>query len=269
MDRFPFGKNWEEFLERYFSQERVEQAKRSLLEFLELPTLEGLYSLDIGCGSGLFSLAAYELGASKIISFDIDPFSVRCCQRLWGMKGNPKNWEVMEGDILNEAFVSKLEPADIVYSWGVLHHTGNMWKAIERAGSLVKPGGLFYIALYNKRLERKGSRYWLKVKKRYNKSPMIVKRIMELTHIIRYTIIPQVIRLKNPFEYVKNYDKTSRGMGFYTDLKDWLGGLPYEFATVCEVFRFCHKKLGFKLKNLKSAQGLENNEFLFVKTQGQ
>jgi len=116
MDRFPFGKNWEEFLERYFSEERVLQAKKSLLDFLELPTLEGLYFLDIGCGSGLFSLAAFELGASRVVSFDIDPFSVKCCQNLHKEKGSPSNWEVMEGDILDEHFVLNLEPADIVYS---------------------------------------------------------------------------------------------------------------------------------------------------------
>src|SRR5687767_14492573 len=106
--------------------------------------------MDIGCGSGVFSHAAYTLGASRIVSFDIDPLSVRCCELMKQRSSNPPHWDIRHGSILDPAFVRSLPKCDVVYSWGVLHHTGDMWTAIRNAASLVKPGGRFFIAIYNK-----------------------------------------------------------------------------------------------------------------------
>ena len=144
-----FGKNWKSFSHTYLNRDRIEEAKKSLADFLRLESLRGKYFLDIGCGSGLFSLAAYELGASKIVSFDTDLLCVECCKHLRKKVGNPYNWEILEGSILDEKFLTQIEKADIVYSWGTLHHTGRIWEAIENAAKLVAPGGLFYISIYN------------------------------------------------------------------------------------------------------------------------
>lgn len=78
--RFAFGENWRRFLET-LSEERVREAGRSLREMLEMPSLSGLSFLDVGCGSGLFSLAARRLGA-RVRSFDYDPASVACALEL-------------------------------------------------------------------------------------------------------------------------------------------------------------------------------------------
>ncbi len=125
-ENFFFGKNWETFVQDYLNQERITEAEKSLTNFLQLDSLKGRTFLDIGCGSGLFSLAAHQLGADKVISFDPDSFSVKCCQYLREKAGTPANWEILAGSVLDENFLAKLEKADVVYSWGVLcHRPGN------------------------------------------------------------------------------------------------------------------------------------------------
>lgn len=254
---FGFGKNWDEFVRRAFSEERVGIARDHLLRFLELPDLKGKYFLDVGCGSGLSSRAALDAGAAKIVSFDYDPDSVRTAERVRQMSGSPSNWTVLQGSILDDSFVSSLEPADVVYAWGVLHHTGRMWKAIENAAGLMRERGLFYAALYTATSK---SDYWIRVKKRYNRASAFRKRLMEARYVLRYTVLPQLVRGKNPCSLIKNY-KSMRGMSFFTDVKDWLGGWPYEDAKIEDVLRFCRKRLGLEMINV--ATGEANTEYLF------
>ncbi|MCZ6594898.1 MAG: 50S ribosomal protein L11 methyltransferase, partial [Bacteroidetes bacterium] len=115
---FSFGKNWQNFL-KSFNDDRVKTAELSITEFLQLRSLQGKSFLDIGCGSGLFSYAAFNLGAKQIVSFNLDPFSVECCNYLHKKADSPNNWDIYEGSILDYNFISKLSKFDIVYSWGV------------------------------------------------------------------------------------------------------------------------------------------------------
>jgi 2-polyprenyl-3-methyl-5-hydroxy-6-metoxy-1,4-benzoquinol methylase len=265
---FSFGRNWQNFL-KSFDEERLRIAESSLTEFLKLPDLKGKSFLDIGCGSGLFSYAAFSLGAERIVSFDVDPESVACCKYLHRLAGNPTNWEVHEGSILDKDFVSGLGTFDLVYSWGVLHHTGKMWDAISYSVGLVNPGGLYYIAIYNKILARDGSPswihlFWLEVKRTYNSWPKLGKYVLEPLAMAAYLAMV-VAKLQNPFRHVKNY-RSHRGMSWRTDATDWLGGYPYEFATVEEVFKFIKTRFpDFNLVNLKITSGRGLNWFLFEK----
>ena len=260
---FSFGKNWEEFVRTKFSQERVEISRKYLLDFLEVPDLQGSYFLDIGCGSGIHSLAACRSGASRIVSVDIDPDSVRTTERIREMAGGPLNWEVLEGSILDAGFLAGIEPADIVYSWGVLHHTGDLWTALRNAAGLIRPGGLFYVALYEKTPE---SELWVAVKKKYNRASAAGKRMMELAHFRRAffrTWDPRLIA--EHLRCIMDYRK-SRGMAVWTDIRDWLGGWPYEPATPKEVTDFCAGTLG--LRTIKVKTGEANVEYLFAKGAG-
>lgn len=252
---FSFGRNWERYVDDSFDRDRARAAERHLLEFLELPDLAGKTFLDAGCGSGLHSLAAHEAGARRVVSFDIDPASVRATARLRGLARSTADWELMQGSVLDEAFLARLEPADIVYSWGVLHHTGRMWDAIRNVARFVKPDGLFYIGLYVTTPE---SGYWIDVKRRYNAASEAKKRLMEAWHIARYTVFPNVIRFRNPFGEVRN---RGRGMAYMTDVRDWLGGHPYEDAPVADVVRFALRELGLVLRNLR--YGSHFAEYLF------
>ncbi|HYY59119.1 MAG TPA: class I SAM-dependent methyltransferase, partial [Pyrinomonadaceae bacterium] len=130
--RFEFGRNWRRFLST-LDEERILEAERSLRLMLEAETLDGKSFLDIGSGSGLFSLAARRLGA-RVHSFDYDAESVACAQELkQRFFAGDADWTIERGSVLDSDYVKRLGQFDIVYSWGVLHHTGAMWRALENA----------------------------------------------------------------------------------------------------------------------------------------
>src|SRR5438093_190589 len=121
--RFEFGKNWAAFLPT-LNEERIRIAEGSLKRALQVEDLQGKTFIDIGCGSGLFSLAAVRLGAS-VHSFDYDAHSVACTAELKRSHfPDHPNWTVEQGSILDQEYIGKLGAFDVVYSWGVLHHTG-------------------------------------------------------------------------------------------------------------------------------------------------
>jgi 2-polyprenyl-6-hydroxyphenyl methylase/3-demethylubiquinone-9 3-methyltransferase len=267
-DPFSFGRNWNDFLEQGLDAEGIEAAKSRTAEFLGLQSLAGLSFLDIGCGSGLFSYVAHALGAGRVVSFDVDPLSVACCRRLRERAGNPDSWEVFEGSILDPRLAGRIAPADVVYSWGVLHHTGDMWSAVRAAAGLVKPGGLFFIAIYNKveydtLNHLRGSHGWLRVKRAYNRSGTLGRRLMEATSAAK-DVASWLLTLRNPVREISRY-KQKRGMSWWHDIVDWLGGYPYEFATAAEIFNFCHGELGLQLERMKTVTSIGCNEFLFLR----
>jgi 2-polyprenyl-6-hydroxyphenyl methylase/3-demethylubiquinone-9 3-methyltransferase len=261
--RFAFGKNWEKFIRESFSEERVEISKSHFMGFLNLPDLRGKYFLDVGCGSGLHSLAAIRAGASRVVSFDFDQDAVNTARVLKGFTGDDVNWEIMQGSILDDNFLSTLEPADIVYSWGVLHHTGSMWKAFENTMRLMKDDGQLYIALYDDRpyFDRSLS-FWLEVKQRYNVSNWFGKKKIDIWYFWEFFLQKKWSKLPALLKQAREYKK-SRGMDMYRDAVDWLGGWPMEYASVEKVERFARDKLGLTLVNLKTGQA--NAEYLFVR----
>lgn len=261
---FSFGENWRDFI-KSLTPKRIIIAKESLENFLrgKLP-LEGKTFIDVGCGSGIFSLAALKLGAKKVLSIDVDQKSIECVQFLKDREGNQQNWQIKQGSVLNKTFIKTLGEFDVVYSWGVLHHTGDMYQAIKNASTLVKKNGQFYIAIYNdyRGLIHGKSRSWLKIKKKYNTSNNLMKKIY-FWHYFVYLFVGLCLTLKNPFRYIKNY-QSARGMSFKHDILDWLGGYPYEFATPVKIITYL-SGLGFTLKNIKTVNTIGCNEYLFVK----
>ena len=233
--------------------ERYEQARKSLSDFLVLESLGDRTFLDIGCGSGIFSLSAIDLGAKKVVSIDLDPKSVEACRQV-KKKCAVDHWGIKKASILDKEFMEKTEKFDIVYSWGVLHHTGNMWQAIDNAASLVKDKGLLGIAIYNQTCT---SNFWLKFKCLYNRSNRFLKGVL-----VRFILLPRILirmlKLKHPL-------KEERGMSIYCDAIDWAGGLPYEFAPFDRVCSYVVEK-GFELKNSRRTTSSGCNEFLFKKT---
>ena len=259
MISFSFGENWKKYLNS-LTIEKIQIAKQSLKDFLG--NITGKTCIDIGSGSGIFSYSMYALGAKEVTSIDNDPFSVQCANYLKSKVKNPERWNIYQGSILDKIFISQIGKYDIVYSWGVLHHTGNMWEAIKNAASLVNDNGIFYLAIYNK---TRSSRFWLKVKKIYNFSPKIGKKFMNfLLFSDMYFILP-LLSLKNPLIRLKNYKK-KRGMDPMTDVKDWLGGYPFEVATFREIVTFLNKiNQNFKLikYNKVNPNVNANNELVF------
>lgn len=265
-ERFEFGRNWSSFLE-LLDEDRIERATRSLSEMLGRSDLNGLTFLDVGSGSGLFSLAARRMGA-RVHSFDFDTDSVACTTEL-RRRYFPADadWTIEQGSVLDEDFVSSLGEFDVVYSWGVLHHTGAMWEALKNAGSRVKDGGFLFIAIYNDTGSQAAR--WAWIKRTYCRLPHFLKSPFavavslpeELRRFASFTLRGR------PFGYLdhwRNY-RNGRGMNRWHDIVDWVGGYPYEFAGPSALFDF-FKARGFDLAAMKCDNvGLGCNEMVFKK----
>lgn len=259
--RFRFGANWARFLS-VLDDSRVAEAEASLKEMLVIDNLQGLRFLDIGSGSGLFSLAARRLGA-KVHSIDLDPQSVACTQEL-KRRYFPDDdaWRIEEGSALDRGYLDSLGDFDVVYSWGVLHHTGAMWFGIENAISRVAgPEGKLFIAIYNDQGWK--SHLWWFIKLFYNRLPRILRplfvaSVSALTHLLM--IVKYTIKLKPMIAITPLFtDRQERGMSAKYDRVDWIGGFPYEFATF-ETLKAYLNARGFLVISAKSCSSLGCNE---------
>ena len=262
-ERFGFGANWRRFLS-LVDEERIARAQASLASSLQVPSLAGQRFLDAGCGSGLFSLAATRLGAS-VVSFDFDPESVACAEELRARFASGADWTIREGSVLDAAFLESLGAFDVVYSWGVLHHTGAMWTAMDLVASRVTAGGLLLVALYND--QGRASRRWLRVKTAYNLLPGPLRSLVLLPSFAvlwgpRFALETLTFR---PGAAWRSYAATSRGMSPWRDVVDWVGGLPFEVARPEEVVAFGLQR-GFELRGLTTQGGGHGcNEFVFLR----
>jgi 2-polyprenyl-6-hydroxyphenyl methylase/3-demethylubiquinone-9 3-methyltransferase len=265
-ERFGFGANWQRFLARITPQ-RVEIAKQSLSDMLEEPSLADRRFLDIGCGSGLFSLAARELGAT-VHSFDYDAQSVACTQEL-KRRARPgdADWTIERGSVLDADYMRGLGSFDVVYAWGVLHHTGAMWRALELAALPCRPGGKLFIAIYNDQGGQ--SHRWRFVKRMYNRLPSWLRLPYVIAVMIPFEGAQVLIHLLRgkPLQYIRSWtdysSKSARGMSRWTDLVDWIGGDPFEVAKPEQILDF-YRARGFELRRLTTCGGgLGCNQFVF------
>ena len=261
--RFSFGRNWASFLKR-LNQARIAEAEKNLIEFLGEKSLDGRSFLDVGSGSGLSSLAARRLGA-MVTSFDYDGQSVACTEELRRryLPDDP-SWIIEQGSVLDTEYLAGLGQFDIVYSWGVLHHTGAMWQAMANIKTMVKTGGLLFIAIYNDCGEV--SRSWLERKRRYNALPQILRPFYAI-----YVWMPQELRsLAGSMRsgelrtYIRELTSASsgRGMSWLHDVIDWVGGYPYEYASVKDITDF-YRRDGFEPVKIRENSSYGCHQLVF------
>lgn len=285
--RFQFGENWRNFLASV-DQSRVEAAARSLSELLDGQTLAGKSFLDIGCGSGLASLAA-NLAGAEVTSFDADDQSVLCTEtlrrRCLGQAPSTSEivcsagpdlpgptaphtaspWQILTGSILAPEFVEGLGSFDVVYAWGVLHHTGRMWQAIEAACDLVAPDGHLVLAIYHD--QGGASRRWAAIKRGYHRLPATLRpayvAMIAGCWELRFALA-RLLAGRNPLPFADwRAKRQDRGMSVWHDWIDWVGGWPFEVASPDEVIDRLIRK-DFVLRRLKTVgNGWGCNEYVF------
>lgn len=266
-DRFAFGRNWQRFA-GLVTEERIQASVDSLRALLRLAPeadLAGKRLLDIGCGSGLSSLAALRLDA-EVTAFDYDEDSV-ATTRLLLQQLAPANarYAVQQGSVLDPELMAALGRFDLVYSWGVLHHTGEMWRAIDLAAAAVAPGGHLALALYND--QGGASRRWAAVKQAYVRGGPVRRWALVFAVGLYFELrsaLVRGLRLENPLPFKAwRRHRQDRGMSVWHDLVDWVGGYPFEVAKPEEVLDRLMPQ-GFTLVGLSTrAGGHACNEFLF------
>jgi len=247
--RFAFGANWQDY-SRLIDQDQIDASVARMDTLIGRDNISGRSFLDIGCGSGLHSLAALKLGAACLEGIDYDPLSVTTTTEVLKKFLGEGHYRVRRGDILDPAH--GLAPSEVVYSWGVLHHTGDMNRAIRAAASLVAPGGLLVLALYGK------TRYcsvWKRIKRWYCQADEDGKRAAEAWYIRLFGAY-LLLRGKRMKDHIASY-RNKRGMDFLHDVRDWLGGYPYESITPTELDAIL-APLGFMCikRNVKRRSGL-------------
>jgi len=264
--RFEFGANWARFLE-LLDNERIAKAETSLRRMLGVDSLQAQRFLDAGSGSGLFSLAARRLGAS-VHSFDYDPQSVACTAELRRRyAGGDSSWVVEQASVLDQAYMAALPQFDVVYSWGVLHHTGAMWVGIDQCVQRVAPGGRLFIAIYNDQGWK--SHFWWFVKWLYNRLPAGLDKAYAYTlgylanaaNILKYTLRGKPMTAIRPL--LKRSER--RGMSVHRDMIDWMGGFPFEFASYDTLADYLRGR-GFRLLHGQRNGSLGCHEMVFVHT---
>lgn len=262
--QFDFGKNWSEFSRAALSKERVSQAREDFAALFQGIELRDRSFLDVGFGQGLSLLVAAEQGAQPV-GCDINPTCHEVVERnraYFSHIGHSKI-DLVVGSILEEETMRRLRDTspdgsgqyDIVHSWGVLHHTGNMKMALKNACSLVKPGGHLIIAIYNRHWT---SPVWLAIKYSYNRFPHLQKPLVALLYPIIYLARLAVTR--------QNPTKQQRGMDFYFNVVDWVGGYPYEYGSVPEIEQAVSTKGFLTVRTVRAQVPTGCNEFVFMRT---
>ena len=247
---FDFGRNWASYLQ-LVTDAHVQEAVRSL-QRLAGDDLRGKRVLDIGCGSGLHALAALRLGAREVVAVDIDADCLATTQQLLQAHAAGQPWSTRQTSVF-DLITDSPAPFDVVYSWGVLHHTGDMYRALRAAAALVAPDGQFIFALYR---HTRLCWLWKIEKKWYAGAGAGAQARARSAYVGLLRIALSMARGRGGFtNYVSAYGQR-RGMDFYHDVHDWLGGWPYESISPAQTERFM-SQLGLRRVRVFTRRGIQ------------
>ncbi len=261
IEAFDFGSNWKHYSARALTTSRVEGAREAFCELTFGIELKSRSFLDVGFGQGLTALCAADAGAA-VCCLDVNP---RCAEALeltsqFFLPKVKEKLNLIVGSILSSSDVRTLREKsgdgyDVVHSWGVLHHTGDLQQAFANCAGLVKPGGHLIVAIYNRHWS---SPLWERIKRLYCRLPRIGQKTMIGLFVPVIYLAKLLVTRRNPLE-------KERGMDFLVDIVDWVGGYPYEYAVIDEVLDLGNKNSLQTLRVTPAGVPTGCNEFVFTK----
>jgi len=260
-EAFDFGSNWKYYSAAALTTSRVEGAREAFCGLTFGIELKSRSFLDVGFGQGLTALCAADAGAA-VCCLDVNP---RCAEALeltsqFFPPEAKEKLNLIVGSILSSSDVRQLREKsgsgyDVVHSWGALHHTGDMQQAFANCAGLVKPGGQLIVAIYNRHWS---SPLWEHIKHFYCRLPHIGQKTMIGLFVPVIYLAKLLVTRRNPLE-------KDRGMDFLIDIVDWVGGYPYEYASIDDV-RGLGMANGLDLLRIIPAEVPTGcNEFIFFK----
>ncbi len=214
---FTFGRNWLDYVRSRVTADVVQSHVHDLSKIYKSIGLDiaGKSVIDVGCGSGLSSLSFALMNPKKLLSIDIDHDSVGATAICRSMlpTHHKSDWNIEQKSVFELNHDDGV--FDLVYSWGVLHHTGDVWSAVKRCQSILAPGGYLHLALY-----RSGDRYTEHI--RQKTSFMVMSRDEKVRVLYDYLNALFISKGASVFDF------DERGMNRFHDALDWFGGFPYE-----------------------------------------
>jgi len=258
---FDFGSNWKRYSRQALTVQRVEAARQAFADLTQGIELKARTFLDVGFGQGLTSLCASSAGA-KVHCLDVNPGcaeALALTSRFFPTSASDK-LTLITDSILSETVVTDLLEIsdggyDVVHSWGVLHHTGNLARAYANCAVLVRPGGYLIVAIYNRHWS---SPLWKQIKRLYCLLPSMGRKVLVVMFIPVIYLAKFLVTGKNPFE-------KERGMDFFFDVVDWVGGYPYEYASIQDVVNLAARNNLELIRVGPAGVPTGCNEFVFVR----
>ena len=121
------------------------QSQPFMNRLIEFDQHRGERLLEVGCGLGT-DLLQFARGGAIVSGVDLTPRSIELVRQRFALYGFPVSAQVADAEYL--PFEDNL--FDVVYSFGVLHHTPNTRHALEEAHRVLRPGGRLILMLYHK-----------------------------------------------------------------------------------------------------------------------
>jgi SAM-dependent methyltransferase len=140
-DNLLSDRNWRENVDKFILDE-LQMTREQI---------RGKRVLDAGCGQGRWSYGFIKLGAT-VRGIDTSVSAIKYANEHLKRTTPPARFCVL--NVLDERQLSKVfnnAEFDIIWCWGVLHHTGDPEKGFDNLVKLLKPGGTIHLYLYGKK----------------------------------------------------------------------------------------------------------------------